>query len=160
MTDTTLSRDRQERNRRSIIERARRPHFSGVLEPADAIGTAHNPSCGDRVTVTLRLTDSLERLAQVRCSTRGCVLCTASADLMAEVISNQTTERVLTLGHGFVALLKDELPPDQDDQALTPLHVLAGLPARARCALLPWQALSKALNLGVQTSAGVPAHRL
>jgi nitrogen fixation NifU-like protein len=139
--------DRRQLDRQLIVERARRPRHGGVLEPADASATAHNSSCGDRVTLTLRFSPDQRLLQTVCCSTRGCVLCTASADLMAEVVSGCTPAQALGLGKGFVALLKGESSEPAADPALAPLRPLAGLPARARCALLPWQALAEALAL-------------
>jgi nitrogen fixation protein NifU and related proteins len=134
-------------SRQLIVDRARRPRHGGVLEPADATASAHNPSCGDLVTLTLRLSSDLQLLETVCCSTRGCVLCTASADLMAEVVSGRTSAQALGLGKGFVSLLKGEPSEAAADPALAALRPLAGLPARARCALLPWQALAEALEL-------------
>jgi len=131
--------------RRLITERARRLRYGGVLTPADGAATADNPSCGDRVTLTLRLSSDQRLLAAVGCDTRGCVLCTASADLMAEVICGRTPAEALALGQAFVALLQAAPDAASTEPALDPLRPLAGLPARARCALLPWQALAQAL---------------
>ena len=134
-------------DRRLITERARRLRHGGVLTPADGAATADNPSCGDRVTLTLRLSGDQRLLAAVCCDTRGCVLCTASADLMAEVICGRAPTEALALGQAFVALLQAAPAPGAalTEPALEPLRPLAGLPARARCALLPWQALAQAL---------------
>lgn len=141
----------RERDRQVIVERARRPRFSGVLEPADAAATADNPSCGDRVSLTLRFSADRQRLDGVRCATRGCVLCTASADLMAEVVSGLSQDAALERGRDFVGLLQGQVGsgPAACDPALAPLQPLMGAKARARCALLPWQALAKALASGV-----------
>jgi len=139
------SRDRQQRDRQLIADRVRHLRFGGALDPADATATAHNPSCGDQVRVTVLFGADHQQLAQVRCQTRGCVLCTVSADWMAEVVSGQTPSRALELGRGFVAMLQGEIEPDQAEVALTLMRPLAGLLARSRCALLPWQALSQAL---------------
>lgn len=149
MTDAALQA--RERDRQLIVERARRPRFSGVLEPADAIATADNPSCGDRVSLTLRFSADGQRLEVVRCATRGCVLCNASADLMAEVVSGLTADEALERGRDFVGLLQGQVGsgPAACDPALAPLQPLMGVRARARCALLPWQALAKALACGV-----------
>jgi nitrogen fixation NifU-like protein len=97
------------------------------------------------VTLTLRLSSDQRLLAAVGCDTRGCVLCTASADLMAEVICGRTPAEALALGQAFVALLQAAPDAASTEPALDPLRPLAGLPARARCALLPWQALAQAL---------------
>ena len=150
--DQQAPRDPRQRDRQLIVERARRPRHGGVLEPADATATAHNPSCGDRVTLTLRLSPDRQQLEAVRCLTRGCVLCTASADLMAEVVSGRTPAQALELGQGFVALLQGAASAAAADPALAQLRPLAGLPARARCALLPWQALAEALALDCGTA--------
>ena len=122
-----MSLEMQKRAQQLIVERARRLRHSGLLEPADATATAENPSCGDRVLLSLRLCPASQHLAAVNCATRGCVLCTASADLMAEVLHGRTSHQALELGKAFVALLSGATEPSGQDPALECLRPLAGM---------------------------------
>ena len=141
-----MSLEMQKRAQQLIVERARRLRHSGLLELADAAATAENPSCGDRVLLSLRLCPASQYLEAVNCATRGCVLCTASADLMAEVLHGRTSHHALELGKAIVALLSGATEPSSQDPALECLRPLAGMPVRARCILLPWRALEEALG--------------
>lgn len=136
-----------EAQRRWIQERARHPRFAGQLEPADARGFARNPSCGDTVAVSLRFSRPPDQVQAIRCAVRGCVLCSVSADLMAELVSRQTPGVIAAMVSGVSALLRGQQPEPAVAARLAPMAILARLPARARCVLLPWQALLQALEL-------------
>ena len=66
-----------------IRERWRRPRFRGDLADATATAEDVNPLCGDRVRLQLRLEDGRVRAA--RFAGDSCAICTASADVVAEL---------------------------------------------------------------------------
>src|SRR5258708_18045330 len=65
----------------ALMEAARQATGHGRLAKADAAATVDNPLCGDRVTIELRLADG--RIAEIAHEVRGCVLCKASAAVLA-----------------------------------------------------------------------------
>ena len=137
---------------RLIVERARTPHFAGRMEQADRVGEGKNPLCGDKTRVEVALTHN--HISQVRHHTRGCAICLAAADLMAERITGLTPQHALAVGQRFSAMLVDTTPPAHicdghtETPASRPLEAFAPLRAhrsRIRCAELPWVALKEAL---------------
>ena len=70
-----------------ILDHNRQPRNFGVLTAADAKADGHNPLCGDRLTVALRLNG--ERIEDIRFEGRGCAISTASASLMTEAVKGK-----------------------------------------------------------------------
>ena len=62
-----------------ILEHYREPHNRGVLEPHDLHFADSNPTCGDELSMTLRLDASGEAIADVAFDGRGCAISQASA---------------------------------------------------------------------------------
>ena len=136
----------EELYQRLIMERARQPLHAGVLEPADRTADGNNPFCGDRVSVTLGLSPD-GGVARVLHRTRGCAICAASADLMAETVEGLDQAGVRSLFERFDVMLRDG--PGDQLHALGPLAAFANLHeyrSRIRCATLPWTALLDALK--------------
>lgn len=136
---------------RLIVDRARTPLYAGQLEQADVQGEGKNPLCGDKTRVELQMADT--HISQIRHQTRGCAICLAAADLMAERLTGLTVPQALDLSHRFFAMLVAEpasaLNANTDTPALGPLEAFAPLRAhraRIRCAELPWVALKEALS--------------
>lgn len=138
---------------RLIVERARSPLFSGRLELPDVTGEGKNPLCGDKTRVELTLDQ--DHISLVRHHTRGCAICQAAADLMAERITGLKPAEAQTLSRQFSAMLvaADVTPAfdggTEQPLALGPLEAFAPLQAhraRIRCAELPWVALKEALS--------------
>ncbi|NHN89173.1 Fe-S cluster assembly sulfur transfer protein SufU [Acetobacter conturbans] len=132
-----------------ILARSRKPEFAGIVENATATAQGNNPMCGDRVKLSLRATD--KGVAGIRHETRGCAICQASADLMAEAVTGQSVAAALELGRQFTDMLET---PSAMDSAVERGNLPAGLLAfqplrthrsRLRCATLPWTALGEAL---------------
>ena len=132
---------------RLIMERARQPLHQGVLEPSDGAADGDNPFCGDRVRVTLRQSPD-GRIAQVRHRTRGCAICMASADLMAESVEGRDLAAIQSLFTRFDVMLHTA-PAESGSADLGLLNAFENLheyPSRIRCATLPWTALLDALK--------------
>ena len=137
-----MNRDPKALYQALILEHAARPRNAGPLPEATHEATAHNPLCGDRVTLRLRVVDGVVRDA--RFEARGCMIALASASLLGEAVREQTIAEALTLARTLQSLVADERPPD-DAGPLEPLRGVRDFPARKACATLPWDALAEAL---------------
>jgi nitrogen fixation protein NifU and related proteins len=111
-----------------IRERWRRPRFRGQLADANAVAEDVNPLCGDRVRFMLRLDDGHVRSA--RFVGDSCAICTASADVLAEMVEGRSRD-----GAGAVAV-GDVLETLGTDVR----------PTRMRCVTLPLAVLAAALG--------------
>jgi nitrogen fixation NifU-like protein len=110
-----------------IRERWRRPRFRGELAAATATAEDVNPLCGDRVRMQLRVEGGRVRAA--RFAGDSCAICTASADVVAELVEGRSRGEAAALGAGDV---------------LTVLQADVR-PTRMRCVTLPLTVLGKAL---------------
>lgn len=125
-----------------VLEHGRSPRHTGALADATHAASAHNTLCGDRVALSLRL-DGEGRIDELRHHSDGCLLCLASASLMACDVPGRDAADVAAR---FSALREGIRRSDGAD--LDELGALAGVgahPARHRCVLLPWEALLDAL---------------
>jgi nitrogen fixation protein NifU and related proteins len=112
----------------AIRERWRRPRFRGELAGATASAEDVNPLCGDRVRIMVALDGVTIRA--VRFVGDSCAICTASADVVAELAQGRTVGEVSALGAGDVlAALQSDVRP-----------------TRMRCVTLPLSVLAKALG--------------
>ena len=113
--------------RERILDHYRHPRNQGTLEDADISGELDNPVCGDVVRIDVRLRGG--RASEARFDGRGCVISLAAASMLTEEIVGKTVE---------------ELKAMQDEDIFRMLGLTLG-PVRAKCGLLPRQALRKGL---------------
>lgn len=125
-----------------VLDHGRAPRHAGPLAGASHRAEAHNALCGDRVRVELRL-DGEGRIAALGHQSEGCLLCLASASLMACDVAGRDAVGVgARLQALRIAIAKG------DGCGLDDVGALAGVaahPARHRCVLLPWECLQQAL---------------
>jgi nitrogen fixation NifU-like protein len=138
-----------------ILDHNRQPRNFGRLDPADATADGHNPLCGDRLTVSLRL--SGDTITDIRFEGKGCAISTASASLMSEAVKGRERGAVHALFTQIHALLTQPQAPVPE--SLGKLAALSGVrefPSRVKCASLCWHTLNAALDEGgtISTEAG------
>lgn len=112
-----------------ILEHYRSPHNQGVLDPHDLHFADSNPTCGDEMSVTIRLDDARHRVTDVAFTGRGCAISQASASILTDDL------RGLTLG---------EVAAIDPREVVENLGVPIG-PARLKCALLVYKVLQGAV---------------
>ncbi|MBI5669735.1 MAG: SUF system NifU family Fe-S cluster assembly protein [Chloroflexi bacterium] len=82
--------------RENILDHAQNPRYPGVLSPADVDHEEHNPLCGDRLHLTLRL-DENNRIKEIAWDGEGCAISQATASMLAEEIIGRTVDEVRQL---------------------------------------------------------------
>ena len=127
-----------------ILDHNRHPrHYRAIA--GGRRGEGHNPLCGDRLTVYVRLQDGI--IAEAAFQGFGCAIATASASLMADSVAGRTIAEAEALFERVRAtMLAPESAPIDDLGALSALAGVRKFPARAKCATLPWQALFAAVR--------------
>ena len=129
-----------------ILDHNRSPRNFGPLEDADLQADGHNPLCGDRLSIAVRVDDGV--VTDVRFQGSGCAISQASASLMTEGIKGKTLDEARALFDRFHRLVTDQTA-STDDPALGKLNVFAGVrdyPARVKCAILAWHTLRAAVD--------------
>jgi NifU-like protein involved in Fe-S cluster formation len=127
--------------RRSLLRLAADAHGAGHLPGPDGVGTAHNPACGDRVTVEVALADG--RVAALAHDTQACILTQASVALLAQAAVGQDRAGLERLSAALEAMLAGGPPPAPGYDAFDGVASHAG---RHVCVLLPVRAALTALE--------------
>jgi len=142
--------DLKELYRDVILDHNKRPRNFGKLEAADAYADGHNPLCGDRLTVFLKMDG--DRVEDVRFEGKGCAISTASASMMTEAVKGRDKAAIGQLFGKIHSLLTQQ--GAVADPGLGKLAALSGVreyPARVKCASLCWHTLNAALDKGAAT---------
>ena len=132
--------------RKEILRLAADAHGAGTLTNPTATGNAHNPTCGDRISVQLEIRDD-GSVAAMAHETRACVLAQASASILGERLQGATREDVEALANAVAAMLISDA--DAPAPPFDPYAVFRGaVPHRTRhrCVLLPIEAVLDAFD--------------
>jgi nitrogen fixation protein NifU and related proteins len=128
-----------------IFDHYKRPRNNRALDCANHHAVGHNPLCGDRVTIYVKVDDGV--IEDVTFEGSGCAIATASASMMTEALKGRKLADVEKLFHGFHDMVTSA--PDATGPALGKLDALRGVrefPARVKCATLAWHTLQAALR--------------
>jgi nitrogen fixation protein NifU and related proteins len=133
-----------------ILDHNKRPRNFGHIEQPDASADGHNPLCGDRLTVSVRMNG--DRVEDVRFEGKGCAISTASASLMTEAVKGKDRATIGKLFTEVHALLTEQhAVPAPDLGKLAALSGVREFPARVKCASLCWHTLNAALDQSGKT---------
>lgn len=105
-----------------------------------------NPSCGDDITLQLRVKNGVIEDAGFIGS--GCAISQASASLMIDLVKGRTVEDARRLLGLYFKMIKDKITPEELDELedAAALQGIAHVPARVKCAVLAWHTLEEALD--------------
>ena len=139
-----------------ILEHSKRPHGIGLREPFGAHVHHVNPTCGDEVTLRVALTgagaDTV--VADVSYDAVGCAISRASTSVLHDLVAGHRVDEARSTVEAMRTMLTSRGAQTGDEDVLGDGIALAGVakyPARVKCALLGWMALTDAL-----TQAGAP----
>jgi nitrogen fixation NifU-like protein len=133
-----------------ILDHNKRPRNFGRIEPSDGHADGHNPLCGDRLSVFVRLNG--DRVEDIRFEGKGCAISTASASLMTEAVKGKDKTAISELFEKVHSLLtQQDGVPDAQLGKLAALSGVREFPARVKCASLCWHTLNAALERGAST---------
>lgn len=128
----------------AVLRLASEANAAGRLNNPDVTFTEHNPACGDRATIDLRLESG--RIVEVAQHTKACVLAQASASILGEALRGHSREDIVGLRAAVAAMLQAGPPPAEPFARYAALKDAAGHPGRHRCVLLPIDAALKAFE--------------
>ncbi len=124
-----------------ILDHYKHPHHKGLQDDFDAEVHHVNPTCGDEVTLRVRVRDGA--VAEVSYDGQGCSISQASTSVMTELVTGRQVTDALGLQEEFLALMQGRGQVEPDEESLEDAVVFAGVakyPARVKCALLGWMA--------------------
>ena len=111
----------------------------------------HNPLCGDKVHVYLKLNEN-KKVEDISFEGQGCAISMASASIMTDLVKGKEEFEVKEIVNDFLDMIKekDQLNSNilnEDDK--TKLMCLSGVkqyPMRVKCATLSWHTLTTAID--------------
>jgi nitrogen fixation protein NifU and related proteins len=142
-----------------ILDHYRNPHHKGLREPYDAEVHHVNPTCGDEVTLRVRLdgADDGARITDVSYDAMGCSISQASASVLTDLVIGKTVKEAMAVGEEFRSLMQSRGELQPDEEVLDDAVAFAGVskyPARVKCALLSWMAWKDATVRALEDGNG------
>jgi len=130
-----------------ITEHSRDKRNRRPVEGATCSHHGVNPSCGDELTLELRVADG--KIADAAFTGSGCAISQASASMMADILRGKSVEDGNRLAELFLAMIKGEVTDEAELEELEEAIALQGvskMPARVKCAVLPWHTYQAAIE--------------
>lgn len=131
----------------------------GRLADPDASATARSRICGSRATVDLKIENGI--ITDYAQELRACVIGQAVGSIVGRVVVGLSVAEVHAGAQALRELLSEKKLPETDPwTALEPLIPVADVRSRHGSAMVPFEALEKALNDAVKrTETAAAAHR-
>ena len=131
-----------------IMDHYKNPRNKGALAEDSVTIDMNNPTCGDRIHLTLKVEDGIVKDAKF--DGEGCSISMSSASMMTQIIKGKKIEEALELAEIFSKMmLGEEFDLDKYDLGdVEALQGVAKFPARIKCATLAWKAMEKGVKEG------------
>ncbi len=138
-----------------ILDHYREKHHSGLREPYVCQVSHVNPSCGDEISLRVRLDG--DTVADVSYEAQGCSISQASTSVMSDLVIGKTVEQGLALHDAFRDMMESRGAVEPDEDVLEDAVAFVGVakfPARVKCAMLGWSAFKDAVAQAFETGSG------
>jgi nitrogen fixation NifU-like protein len=133
--------------REIVNEHNLHPVHRGKMEAPSLVLRGVNPSCGDDITLQLKVEDGV--IADAMYEGSGCAISQASVDMMADQIIGKKKDEAIKLAGTFMGMIKGDVTDEESLEALdeaAALQDVAHMPARVKCAVLGWHTMQEMLE--------------
>ena len=134
-----------------ILDHGKNPRNLRKTENFNKDAKGHNPLCGDKVHIFLKLNEN-KKVEDISFEGQGCAISMASASIMTDLVKGKEEKEVKEIVNDFLEMIKekDEINTNllKDDEK-TKLMCLSGVkqyPMRVKCATLSWHTLVSAME--------------
>ena len=134
-----------------ILDHGKNPRNLRKSENFNKDAKGHNPLCGDKVHIYLKLNEN-KKVEDISFEGEGCAISMASASIMTDLLRGKEENDVKEIVNDFLEMIKekDEITTDllKEDEK-TKLMCLSGVkqfPMRVKCATLSWHTLTSAID--------------
>ena len=134
-----------------ILDHGKNPRNLRKTENFNKDAKGHNPLCGDKVHIYLKLNEN-KKIEDISFEGQGCAISMASASIMTDLVKGKEEFEVKEIVSDFLDMIKekDELNNNiLNDDDKTKLMCLSGVkqyPMRVKCATLSWHTLTSAID--------------
>lgn len=129
-----------------IMEHNKSAHNRRELDSPDLSERGHNPSCGDDITLDIKLEDGIIKDSAFH--GHGCAISQASTSIMIDLIKGRKVEEAVSLVETFIGMIKKEIIDEEELEILEDaiaFQNISNMPARVKCAVLAWHTLKEAI---------------
>jgi|TARA_B110000211_G_scaffold209695_1_gene247206 nitrogen fixation protein NifU and related proteins len=134
-----------------ILDHGKNPRNKGKCDGYTNDAKAHNPLCGDKVHIFLKLNNE-KLIEDLSFEGEGCAISLASASILTELTKGKDLSFIKKISEDFLSMIKNKskitLNSLTEDQVTT-ITSLAGVqefPMRVKCATMAWHTLLSAVE--------------
>ena len=134
-----------------ILDHGKNPRNKGMCKGFTNDAKAHNPLCGDKVHIYVKLNSSKE-IEDLSFEGEGCAISLASASILTEIAKGKDMHFIEKISEDFLNMIKNKkkitinsLTPDQMT-TITSLSGVQEFPMRVKCATMAWHTLMSAIE--------------
>ena len=134
-----------------ILDHGKNPRNKGKCSGYSHNAQAHNPLCGDKVHLYLKL-DSDKKVMDMSFEGEGCAISLASASILTEILKGKDISFTKKVSEDFLNMVKNKtkitLNSLTEDQitTITSLSGVQEFPMRVKCATMVWHTFLSALD--------------
>lgn len=132
--------------RQIIMEHYKNPRNKGGVDGEGYVAVhLKNPTCGDDVTVAVKVTGQV--IEDIRHEGEGCSICCSSASVMSVLLKGKELAEADAITKNFYEIVKGQnVDPNINMGDAVAYEGVAKFPARIKCATIPWKALEEAVK--------------
>ena len=134
-----------------ILDHGKNPRNKGKCDGYTNDAKAHNPLCGDKVHIYLKLNKD-KKIEDLSFEGEGCAISLASASILTETVKGKDLSFITRVSDDFINMIKNKkkitinsLTPDQMT-TITSLSGVQEFPMRVKCATMAWHTLMSAIE--------------
>ena len=137
-----------------IMDHNRKPSNFHKMDDANRTAIGHNPLCGDRLTLYLKMDGDV--IKDISFEGKGCAISKSSASLMTASLKGKTKAEAEALFEKFHKMVTSPKGTAVDEEELGKLAVFSGVsefPVRVKCASLAWHTMKSALEAKAEVTS-------
>lgn len=149
MSNVAVDSDLRDLYQDLILDHSKHPHNFHTLPDANREALGHNPLCGDRLSLHLKV-DGSDVIQDAGFQGSGCAISVASASMMTDMLKGKNLSEARALFDFVHGSCIGATPPhisltDDDRDRLQALAGVRLYPMRVKCATLAWHTMQAAL---------------
>ena len=134
-----------------ILDHGKNPRNKGKCEGFTNDAKAHNPLCGDKVHIYLKLNKD-KQIENLSFEGEGCAISLASASILTETVKGKDLPFIKKISEDFLNMIKNKTKitiNSLTSNQITTIKSLSGVqefPMRVKCATMAWHTLLSAIE--------------
>jgi nitrogen fixation NifU-like protein len=134
-----------------ILDHGKNPRNKGKCEGFTSDAKAHNPLCGDKVHIYLKLNKD-KQIENLSFEGEGCAISLASASILTETVKGKDLPFIKKISEDFLNMIKNKTKMTINSltsNQITTIKSLSGVqefPMRVKCATMAWHTLLSAIE--------------